>query len=452
MTARTADYAAIEVGGLFLDSWQEYSFDSDLFTPADAFRLSIGIGSSSSRELKQNLDKLRENIYAGAVVKFYVGAGSNRALQGTGIIDAREIENSEDGTTFSCEGRDFAAYLVDSAAPADLYKQETPFVDVCRKACKPWGIKVNADAAADREVRTGKQKKALPAARTLQDRGSELGIPARKLSTSILDAIDAGTLDPASLGGISVQAIALSAAKISPLQIYALRAKEAAPQSGETVWEFLDRHAKRLGIMMRMGPTGTLTLTGLDYGQQPLVRLTRRMQQAGFGTKFSSIAMSENNILSGGERYDASRLYKQVTVHGRAPGASSITLDDLTSDGDAKPVKGIARDSSSDAIPHEKTLVIHDTKVRSNAEAEKRAYRELAKSRQGAQILNYTMKGHGQSGTLYATDTIAHVEDDIAGVSGPFYVVGRTFTRSKSDGPRTHLKLVPLGSIVLGDG
>lgn len=430
------DYAAIEVDGLFLDAWQEYSFDSDIFTPADAFRLTIGVGISASRGLRKNLDTLRKSIYAGAVVKFYVGHGGNKALQGTGVIDARDIESDEDGTKFTCEGRDFAAYLVDSAAPPSIYEKDTTFVELCRAAVEPWGLTVKADAASDRIVRTGEKKGGTPVPRLLQNKAQELGIPARKLSQNILDAIDKGTLDPSSLG-ISTTAIALTASKLSPLQIYTMRVKEAQPQSGETVWEFLDRHAKRLGIMMRMGPDGTLTLTGIDYGQKASHRLVRRTQQ---GT-FVSLAFSENNILSGGERYDGAKMYREVTVYGRGRG----------SDAPRRRFQGTARDAADDAIPHEKTLIIHDDSVRSDEEAVRRAYRELARSRQGSQVLQYVVRGHGQGGKVYATDTVVQVDDDIAGVSGPFYVVGRTFTRSLSEGPKTTIKLMPLGSIALGE-
>lgn len=432
------EFAALRVNDLFLDCWQEYSFDSDIFTPSDAFRLSFGIGSSSSRELKANLDKLRANVFPGAVVKFYVAHGNNRALQGTGTIDAREIEGDGESTTFSCEGRDFAGYLVDSAAPKDLFKADASFVDVCRAATAPWGIKVTADLSADRKIYTG-AKESYSNERVKQERAVALGIPSAKLSTSILNAIDAGTLDPTSLGGVSPTAVALNASRISPIQIYAMRIKDGMPQAGETVWEFLDRHAKRLGIMMRMGPNGTLTLGGLDYGQLPLYRLVRRVQQSTAGSSFASLALSSNNILSGGERYDASTMYKEVVVYGKSK----------KGDGVRGRVKGTATDTSDDALKYVKTLEIHDDSITSSEECEKRAYRELAKSRQGARVLHYTVKGHGQSGTIWATNTVASVEDDVTGINGSYYVVGRTFTRAKSGETRTQLKLVPLGSIAL---
>lgn len=436
------DFAAISVGDLFIDCWQEYSFDSDLFTPADAFRLSLGIGSSSSRELKKNLDKLRSLVKSGAVVKFWIGHQDKRTLQGTAVIDAREVEGNEDGTTFSCEGRDFGAYLLGSVPPKDLYGLETTFVDLCRRAVAPWNLTVNADAGSDRKVRTGVIRSPVTEERQRQDRAKELGIPSAKLSKAILAAIDAGTLDPASLGAPSRFSTGASAAKISPIQIYALRAKEAAPQTGETVWEFLDRHAKRLGIMMRVGAKGDLILTALDYGQQPLYRLMRRVQQSTSGTRFESLALSNNNILSGGERYDASTMYNKVTVYGsrvrKAFGKEQIDW-----------FEGSAVDFADDAVPYEKTLEIHDSDALDAEECTRRAAHELAKSRQGAQVLHYTVQGHGQSGFVYATDTVAHVDDDVTGIKAPFYVTGRTFTRSKSGETRTNLKLVPLGSIVL---
>src|SRR6185503_14727756 len=111
------DFAAIEVDGLQLDSWQSVLFESDLWTAADSFNLKLGIGTSSSQEMKKNLKRVREAMKAGALVKFYVSHAGKMALQGTGVAESRETSNSHDeGTSIVVQGRDLAAPLVESAA------------------------------------------------------------------------------------------------------------------------------------------------------------------------------------------------------------------------------------------------------------------------------------------------------------------------------------------------
>lgn len=424
------DYVAIEVDGIFIDAWTSMSAESDMFSAADAFRIGLNIGRTSSRKLRKSLDDLKSKIKTGAVAKFYAGHQGKVALQATGIVDAREIENAAgDGTTFSVEGRDLACLLVDSAAPLDVYKDGSTLVDVARAAISPWtsapwSLKVKTDANGARNLRTGKTGR--KSSRNNRERAEALGIPASKLSSKIADGIDNGTIDPTQL--ITANAGKSKGNGISPAQIAQLKVKQAAAQAGETVWDFLDRHARRMGVLMRMGPDGTLVLTGIDYGQPALYSLVRRIEDG-----------RSNNIISGGERYDTARLYSQVRVVGKAkgPGTSRSAID-VTVD-----------DFNEDALPHEKVLLVHDDTVRTQAQAEARAYRELARSKQGARLYTYTVHGLGQNGNVYAPDTVCSVWDEVAGVKKDLYVIGRTFNRTVQSATTTTLRMVPLGSIVL---
>jgi prophage tail gpP-like protein len=455
MTATRFDFAAIEVDDLYLEDWTSYRFDSDIFTPADAFSLSIGIGTSNSQTLKSNLARLRDKLRPGAEIKFWVGYGSKRALQGTGIVDSREITNDGSGTSFSIEGRDRAA-LMFSAADLSLYSADDTLVDLCKRATAEWSIDVFADPSSMRELRTG-EASAGASARALRKKAAELGIPGRRYSKNLVDAVAKGTLDASDLG-ISQSAKDRSGGGITPLEIYALKVKDARVQSGETVWDFLDRHARRLGVLMRMSPDGNLNLLALDYGQEPAYMLRRTLDAKTRGAPSSGLSQNQNNILAGGERYDTSSLYKQVVVHCRVrdPEDGPLFLNSPSPTAikpkarPRKPTTRIARDAADDALPFERTLRVQDDNIRTADEAVRRAYRELAKSRMGARVLDYTVRGHGSDGLVFATDTVAIVQDDLVGVNGPYYVVSRSFIRDEN-GPRTSLKLVPLGSIVIGE-
>jgi len=434
------DFAALEVDGLYVDAWQEYKFESDLFTPADAFSLTLGIGSSSSSELRKNVDKLREVFKPGKRVKLWIGSGDKRALQGVGIVDARNTTNDgEGGTKLAIEGRDAAGPLVDTAALPSLYEADDTLVSLARKAVKDWGIEVTADHVAGRDVRQARVTK--DRLRRLQNKARSLGIPPQMMSEKIAASIDKGTIDFDDLAIAATSELYITRAKrlgvpysgnglgLSSLQIYQLRVKDVKPQAGETVWELLDRHAKRNGLLMRMDPNARLVFCGMQFNQPPSYRLTRRIE----GDR------SANNILSGGERFDTSTAYKKVIVYGRAKG------DDKA----RSPFKGEATDTSAGAVPYDKTLILHDNSIKSQADAQTRAEYELGKSKQGMQVLSYTVPGHSANGLVYATDTIAHVEDQVCGISGPYYITSRTFSRSATAAPMTELRLVPPGSIVL---
>jgi prophage tail gpP-like protein len=420
------DYAAIEVDGLHLDGWQTARFESDLFTASDSFSLKLGIGTSSSREMEKNLKRVRDSLKAGALVKFYVSHAGKMTLQGTGLAEVRQIGGSYDsGTDLVFEGRDLASPLVDSAADLDLYSRalakavggQVRLIDLAKLAVEPWadslGITVSADAVGARNVRSGWQSRNT--ARTRQD-----------LARSLND----GTIDPARLvkgKGKGKQADS----NVTAAQIYQLKVKDAATQAGETVWDLLSRHTTRLGGLLRMGPNGELVIGVLDYDQPPRYTLSRQLKRP-----------NSNNILSGGGRLDTTRLFDTVRVVARGKN---------TAGGKRFKLDVAVEDFNEDAIPYKKVLLVHDDTIRTQEQASNRAAHELAKSRQGSYVLTYTVRGFGQDGNVYATDTIASVVDDIEGVKGEYYIISRTFERNAGEGPTTTLRLVPKDSIVLSE-
>jgi prophage tail gpP-like protein len=480
------DHAELECESSLLDSWTSYSFQSDLFTPADACRLSIGLGSSSARDIRRTITEAQALLAPGKLVKVYVTAGGRRALQGAFLIDSCEIANDADGgTQMTLSLRDRALQLIGSAADPKLYAAHDTLVSVARRAVKPWGIEVTADHVAARDLRQARVSK--DKLKRLQQKARSWGIQPSLMSEKIAASIDHGTItfedfagaqagriDDASItqtagtfpyagpyarpkvvrtvvplnapmtfpfrsgitrdGNLMVvhQGIPWSGATgLSSLQIYQLKVKDIRPQSGETVWEFLDRSAKRNGLLMSMTPDGKLLFCGLLYDQHPSYHLTRRVE----GDR------TQNNIVSGGSRLDISDVVGDVIVYGRVKGK----------DVSRSAFKGYAKQADSDLVrvPYQKTLVVHDNAIKSREDAQHRAAYELGKARQGAFAISYTMRGHSDSGLFFAPDTIAQVDDEVCGIHGAYYVTARTFARSARQGPTTELKLVPKGAIVL---
>lgn len=472
------DYVELECGSTVIGGWLNYSATSDIFTPADACRLGIGVGTSNPRDLRASIAKAKELLKKGTEVKFWVTAGGKRACQGVFVIDGREVGNDADaGTDFAVSLRDRACKMIGSAADPKLYESGDTLVSVARRAVAPWPeIEVTADHVAARDLRQARVTK--DKLRRLQNKARSWGIPPRLMSEKIAASIDHGTITFEDFAGAQAGAVALTsfpgsapfslpakeryglpilnreispllapatvpllagytgipysgATGLSSLQIYSLRVKDIRPQSGETVWEFLDRSARRNGLLMSVTPDGKLLFCGLQYDQEPSYRITRRIEG---DRRF-------NNVVSGGFRDDISDVASDVIVYGRVKGKDVAR----------SPFKGHATSAPGDPsnVPYVKTLIIHDNSIKSAQDAQHRAEYELGRSKQGSLILEYTMRGHSDSGLIYTPDTIAHVEDEVTGISGPYYVTARTFTRSNKQAPMTQIKLVPKGAIVL---
>jgi prophage tail gpP-like protein len=448
MTQSREDLAELEIGGVTLDAWTSYTAESDLFTAADAFRLSIGVGTSSSRDFKRNIARLRELCKPGGEGKLWITSGGKRALQGVFVIDRAEVSNDSDGgTQFGVQGRDRAAYLVDDAADPKLYAAGDTLVSVARKTCAPWGIEVTADHVAARDLRQARVTK--DKLRRLQNKARSVGLPPRMMSEKLAASIDKGTIDfdefvAAADADLSLQrsgrlGIPNSGGLpgLSSLKIYQIRVSDTRPQSGESRWEFLDRHAKRNGLLMSMSPDGKLVFCGLHYSQPPSYHLIRRID----GDR------SANNIISGSAAVDLSQVYSDVTVYGRAKGK----------DKSRSAFKGTAKTSATDAVhvPFKKSLEVTDNSIRSKADAQRRAEYELGRSRQSALAAEFTVQGHSQSGLIWAPDTVVSIEDDVTGIYGNWYITARTFAKGGGKLTTTQLKAVPLGAIALanqGDG
>ena len=466
MTRERVDDVWIEVGGRRLSHWTSYSFDSDLFTPADGFRFTVGLPSARTEADRRTRDELLALVNRGATVRIYVGDSSTeetraQALQLTGIVDDRTIDVTPDGgSVLEIEGRDLARHLVDSSVPIDLFRvsSETrrrmllvqneaagsearalaeristqadtgigvgvwspsqfvfevdsaampgrPYTittgptlaQLARLVCDPWRIPVVCDQSAARDVLTGRPR-----------RGSRRGDDRR-------------AIDPSSY-----------AAGLAPNDVKTIKPDEARPSPGETCWEYLDRHAKRLGVLLWMAPTGELVLGSPQYGQAPRARIVRRLR---------SDPSDPNNVIRGEVRESLGDRYSKVTVYGRSgrdPAKSKIVATAIDSDwpGD-----------------FETPLVVHDRAIREQAEADRRALRELAKHKRTARTIKYDVSGHscamGRERFVFAIDTVIEVLDEVAGISGRYYCTKRTLARDRERGTTATLVLVEPGSIVL---
>lgn len=399
------DFAKVTLGSSELSTWQSYEITSDLTTPADAFSLTVPMTGTYDQR-RDVIRAMREGVRVSVYISAEPDAGTTiEALQMTGIIDNLSVTGGRGGTVLRIQGRDNGGLLTSAMVdPRLTVTSSTRLVALIGDLISDFGMEVVTDTALARQELTGMSQSESAAA--------------------------LGRARARSGGSASTRAAARARRGHGGLtrpEVERVSVRDARPRMRETVWEFIDRHCRRFGVMCWVDARGRLVIGAPDYDQEPIMRLVRTL---------APTTEEPNNILEGGstERWDG--LSSEVTVYGRAHGQ----------DGSRSHFVGHATNPNVDV---HRPVVIHDPSCRTTEEAQRRADEELGRQREDAFFLEYDVPHHGQGSRLYAIDTVLDVLDEEAAVEGLFYVVGRTFTCSREEGAKTRLRLVPLGAITV---
>lgn len=428
---------------------EEYEIDSDLLTPGDAFSVTVPTPGTA----QQRRDMLALVRSCGLRLSAFIQReGGPRALQLVGCLDKRAQPSALDGTKLTLSGTDNGGLLTRATADPRLgISEETSLVQMVRAVLEPFGMEVVTEGAPSRTLCTGQRLSqeagALLAAQArsygirpsqvsgtmLERRALEGDVPldGRRLSTvQELTRLDGSPLTGAESADETVvttrsyeRARRGHASGMTGSDVERLRVSEAKPSVGETCWDFIDRHCRRLGVLPWIDARGRLIIGSPDYDQDPMWIIRRKLN-------------GESNVLSGGVVEDFGAISSECTVYGRTGG----------SDAARSPFHARVVNPNQ---PFYRPLVISDPSVRTEEQARRRAVRELNRQNESAFVLEYEMAGHGQGEFIYAIDTVADVLDEAIGIEGLFYVTGRTFKGSRSMGARTRLRLIPLGAISL---
>lgn len=125
---------ALLVGGQAHDEWASYEIESDLLTPADAWRVRLGLGEDSV---------VPADVRAGAMAQVRVGG----ELVMTGRIDDRRIRVNKRSHSLEIMGRDGAATLLDCSAPL-VGGRKLGLEEIITRIVRSLGLtKVRIDAA-----------------------------------------------------------------------------------------------------------------------------------------------------------------------------------------------------------------------------------------------------------------------------------------------------------------
>ena len=133
-----AETLALLVGGQVRDDWDTYEVDSDLLTPADAWRVSLGLKDGN----------LPAALKVGTPVEIRVGG--ERVMMSR--IDAIDDDAHKEALHVIIGGRDGAAVLLDCSAPVFVARMVS-LEEIIAKVVVPLGIradKIRIDADATR--------------------------------------------------------------------------------------------------------------------------------------------------------------------------------------------------------------------------------------------------------------------------------------------------------------
>lgn len=324
----------------------------------------------------------------------------NGASQALGRIDRTRV--GHDGSVVACDGRDYLADLVEcNVDPTVKLDPNTQLADAIHEVAQVCGIfeVTDFENILMAEIRSGTAIKHKKKKR-----------------------------------------------KKRPLQNY-------KPKPGEGIFEFLNRLVARHGATIQPGPDrNTLVIDSPNYDQEPLYDLIRSDDP-----EFAD----RNNVVEGVADRDFSKFptYALFAGTGGVPGEASSGLKpaifkmlELSQAFNselgaimANAISGVRQKPADPGFPGllYRLLYHYDQEARTEEDLFDGATRAIADRLKDT--LQYTCKVRGHtdpfSGAVYSVNTMARVNDSIAGVHETLWIAKRKLMYSPSEGAMTELEL-----------
>lgn len=164
----------------------------------------------------------------------------------------------------------------------------------------------------------------------------------------------------------------------------------------------------RAGLFLYYVGNGIFVLSATDPQAPALYRI-----ECSIGAPFGQ----HNNIVSARWTNDTTRRFTSATVHARNGGGAEKREN----------LADIVTDAEMVALGYNRPFTRKDTKSKKLKQAQFLALKHLCEGRRQGRRLEYTFSGHttiGVSGKriCWAPDTVVDVDDEIFGITGPFYV------------------------------
>lgn len=193
-------------------------------------------------------------------------------------------------------------------------------------------------------------------------------------------------------------------------------------ETGITIFEALSDYAQRHGLLMWMEPDGTLIFGELK-GESDAPEYSFYTYKEGDDRK-------KNNIISATLTDDISKRYSKITVVAQIQGADNQEAGEQT----------IKKPTLDKEFPFTKPLVLQ-SQCSSSKAAAYQVQLEMKKREIEGWRMELTVAGHSQDGNNYRANTVCHVRDEVFGVLDKYLILGRKFTLTREEGPRTQLTI-----------
>lgn len=383
-------------------TWTRYSLNHHFLSPTAGWDFELG-GKTIDRAL---LDML----HPGVKVRMAV----NGHPQCTGRIDSIEVHaDRSSGTVLRIHGRDMLAQALDgNADPQHRFTRDMTLQTILEGIfVQQFGFaEVVGDSGASKNVITG------------QTRG-----------------------------------LRRSPKRQRPIR--SIQMHQTQPYAHEGGYAFAERLALRHGYHLWCTADGTgVVVDAPNEDGEPIYTLRRKTDAA---------AALHNNIVSGSVTLSMQSQPTHIVCDGFGGGAefghsrlrcfilnpvfqaqNSVVVDSYP---DAVPVETdfIIISPPPLLLPHPRIVYLHDEESRTIEQLQNFARRQLALHMSRSLVARYEVAGHTQGGIPWSVDTMVNVQDDIAGLHEPMYILSRTFTKDRHGGTRTHLELIRAGSLAL---
>lgn len=220
----------------------------------------------------------------------------------------------------------------------------------------------------------------------------------------------------------------------APVALEPLTEEQAKVQPPESVFEAVDRHLRRHGLLHWDGADGRIIVAAPDDQQDPIYNLWLYRDRA---------SGQFNNVLQLQRVQDVSDSPTVLGMFGFG-GKADFTRSKIGA---------VRRNEDLIRAGFQRNVLVLDEAVRTKAIAQKRANREFAQRNRGLDRLTAVTDGlsyaEGNVSVPWAPDTTADiVATHLGGAIGQYYVEGVELTRS-IEGDRSQLTLVKQGVWVL---
>ena len=325
------EYITLRLAGHEHRDWTSYRVESDLLTPADAWRVSLGIPAG------------QVPAYVKPWAEVVLLLGEDVVLSGRIDRIERSIAKGEHVLTLS--GRDNAAVLVDCSAPIRT-RREVDLAEAVDLLVRPLGLtKVRVDAVGHK--------------------------------------------------------------------------KKVEVEPGMTAWDALKRLCEANGCWAWCEPDGTLVVGGPDYTTPPVADLLLRFDGLG------------NNVMSLSVTDDVSGRHSEVTVLGQTHGTETA----------AGQHNLVAVERDPDVAGY-RPLILTDGDVDSQAEAVRRARKQIADSTLEGLTIAVNVRGHrAGTGEPWRPGQRVRLVSEPHGLDAIYYLMHRAILGNRRNGTYTELTL-----------